>query len=338
MKIVLDAMGSDARPAPDVEGAVLAGREFGITVILVGDQDRIKAELAKHDTRGLDLPIVHASAEIGMTEHVDAVKAKKEASMNVGIRLVKEKQADAFVTAGNSGAAMAAALFGLGRIKGIERPALGTIYPTAKGRTFLLDVGANTEVKPEYLYQFAVMGSAYAERVMGIQKPSVALLSNGEEEGKGPLVVREAYALLKSSGLNFIGNAEGKDVPKGIADVVVSDGYAGNIVIKLSEGLAETLIGFIKSEIKQRPLAVAGAVLAKPAFDALRSKVDYAEFGGAILLGVNGVTIIGHGRSNAKAIKSALRVGKQAVEGHMLDAIRSGLGKTTAQGTDPKTT
>ncbi len=325
MKIALDAMGSDARPVPDVEGAVQAAREFGISVALVGDESKIKTELTKYDTRGLDLPITHTPTEIGMTDHVDAVKVKKNASLNVGVRLVKEKEADAFVTAGNSGAAMAAALFGLGRIKGIERPALGSVFPTAYGRCFILDIGVNTEVKPEYLYQFAVMGSAYAKRVMGMANPRVALLSNGEEEGKGPMVVRDAYALLKNSRLNFIGNAEAKDVPRGIADVIVCDGFAGNVLIKAAEGVAETLVGFIKDEIKKRPLAVVGALLAKPAFDALKIRLDYAEFGGGILLGVDGVTIIGHGRSNAKAIKNALRVGKQAVEGGMLDAIRAGL-------------
>lgn len=325
MKIALDAMGSDARPAPDVEGAILAAREYKLSVALVGDESKIKAELAKFDTSGLDLPIVHTPVEIGMTEHVEAVRAKRDASMNVAVRMVKQKEADAFVTAGNSGAAMAAALFGLGRIRGIERPGLGSVYPTATGFCFLIDIGANTEVKPEYLCQFGMMGAAYAQRVMGISSPRVALLSNGEEEGKGPLVVRDAYALLRKTSLNFVGNAEGKDVPQGIADVVVSDGFAGNIVIKLSEGLAQTLVGFIKSEIKKRPLAVLGALLAKPAFDALKNKLDYAEFGGAILLGVDGVSIIGHGRSNAKAIKNAIRVAKQAVEGNMLDAIRTGV-------------
>ncbi len=325
MKIALDAMGSDARPVPDVEGAVLAAKEYGISIALVGDEAKIRTELAKYDTRGLDLPIVQTAAEIGMTEHVEAVRAKRDASMNVAVRMVKQHEADAFVTAGNSGAAMAASLFGLGRIRGIERPGLGSIYPTATGRCFLLDIGANTEVKPEYLCQFGLMGAAYAQRVMGIPNPRVALLSNGEEEGKGPLVVRDAYTLLKETKLNFVGNAEGKDVPLGVADVVVSDGFAGNVVIKLSEGLAQTLVGFIKSEIKKRPLAVVGALLAKPAFDALKDKLDYAEFGGAILLGVDGVSIIAHGRSNAKAIKNAIRVAKQAVEGKMLDAIRAGV-------------
>jgi glycerol-3-phosphate acyltransferase PlsX len=328
MKIVLDAMGSDTRPVPDVEGAVLAAREFGITVILAGDEAKIKAELAKYDTRGLDLPIVHAPTDIGMIEHIEAVKAKKDASMNIGMRLVKQKEADAFVTAGNTGAAMAAAIvgpFALGRIKGIKRPALTAIFPTATGRSLLLDIGANTEVKPEYLYQFALMGSIYAQKCMGIPSPRVALLSNGEEEGKGPMVVRDAYALLKNSKLNFIGNAEGGDIPQGNADVIVSDGYVGNVVIKLSESLSKTLVGFIKDEIKKRPIAVAGAALAKPAFDALKARLDPSEVGGGILLGVDGVVIIGHGRSDAKAIKNALRVAKEAVEGNVVELIRSGL-------------
>ena len=329
MKIALDAMGSDARPVPDVEGAVMAAREFGVTVILVGDESKIKTELTRHDARGLNLPIVHAPADIGMTEHVDAVKSKKDASMNVAMRLVREKQADAFVTAGNTGAAMAAAIAGpflLGRIKGVKRPALTTTLPTATGRTLLLlDIGANADVKPEYLYQFAIMGAAYAEKVMGVANPRVMLLSNGEEEGKGPIVVREAYALLKQSQLNFIGNAEGRDIPKGSADVIVTDGFTGNVAIKLSESLARTLVGFIRAEIKKRPLAVAGAALAKPAFDALKSRLDPAEYGGGILLGVDGVVIIGHGSSNATAIKNAIRVAKEAVEGNVVQVIRTGL-------------
>lgn len=329
MRIALDAMGSDARPVPDVEGAIQAAREFGVSIVLVGDEPRIEGEARKHNRQGIDLSIVHTPIEISMTDHVEAVRAKKDASMNVGIRLLKQKEADAFVTAGNSGAAMAAALFGLGRIRGIERPALGTVYPTAVGRSFLLDIGANTEVKPVYLSQFALMGSAYAECVMGLRNPRVALLSNGEEEGKGPATVREAYGLLKESKLNFVGNVEGKDVPQGAADVIVSDGFAGNVVIKLSEGLAQTLVGFIRAEIKSRPLAVIGAALAKPAFDALKRRLDYAEFGGAILLGVDGVVVIAHGRSNAKAIKNAIRVAKQAVVGNMLDAIKSSVQKTS---------
>jgi len=328
MKIALDAMGSDAHPVPDVAGAVLAARAYNVTVILVGDENKIKAELAQHDTRGLDLPIVHAPTAIGMTEHVEAVKAKKDASMNLAAKLVREKQADAFVTAGNTGAAMAAAIAGpylLGRIQGIKRPALTTTLPTATGRVLLLDIGANADVKPEYLFQFALMGSLYAEKCLGIPNPRVGLLSNGEEEGKGPQVVRDAYALLKQSQLNFVGNAEGRDIPKGTMDVIVCDGYVGNVAIKLSESLAKMLVGFIKDEIKKRPLAVLGALLAKPAFDALKARLDPSEVGGGILLGVDGVVIIGHGSSDSKAIKNAIRVAKEAVEGNVVELIRSGV-------------
>jgi phosphate acyltransferase len=325
MKIALDAMGSDTRPIPDVAGAVLAAREFGLTVILVGDESKIKPELAKHDTTGLDLPIVHTPTEIGMHEHIEVVKSKKDASMNVAVKLVRQKEADAFVTVGNSGAAMAASLLGLGRIKGIERPAFAAVVPSDRAPTLCLDIGANADVKPEYLVQFALMGSIYMEKVMGVSNPRVALLSNGEEEGKGTMVVRDAYALLKQSKINFIGNAEGKDVLHGFADVVVSDGFAGNVMVKTMEGTAEVLIDFLKTEIKKRPIATLGASLAKPAFDALKLRLDYAEIGGAPMLGVDGVTIIGHGRSNAKAVKNAIRAAKRAVEQNMLDAIRAGL-------------
>lgn len=321
--IVLDAMGGDNAPAAVVDGAVQAARAFPVEIILVGRQEVIEQELAKHDTQGLSLPIVHASEVVEMTDHTMAVKEKKDASMVVGVRLVKEGKAEAFVTMGNSGGAMAAALFGLGRIRGIERPALGSVYPTATGWCFILDIGANTEVKPEYLYQFALMGAAYAEKVMGVARPRVALLSNGEEEGKGTQIVRDAYELLKKSPLNFVGNAEGKDVPKGLADVVVTDGFTGNVLIKLSEGLAETLIGFLKGEIKKRPLAVAGAMLAKPAFDALKRRLDYAEFGGGILLGVEGNVIVGHGRSNARAVRNAIRIAAQTVDQKLVGTIRS---------------
>jgi glycerol-3-phosphate acyltransferase PlsX len=328
MKIVLDAMGSDTHPVPDIEGAVWAARELNVSVILVGDENQVKPELAKHNTGGLDVSIVHAPTAIGMTEHVEAVKEKKDASMNIGIKLVKEKHADAFVTAGNTGAAMAAAIVGphaLGRIRGIKRPALTVTMPTATGRTLLLDVGANADVKPEYLYQFALMGSIYAERAMGIANPRVGLLSNGEEEGKGPLIVRDAYAMLKSAKINFLGNAEGRDIPAGTFDVIVCDGYVGNVVIKLSESLAKTLVGFIRAEIKKRPVAIAGAALAKPAFDALKIRLDPSEFGGGVLLGVDGVVIIGHGRSDAKAIKNAIRVAKETVAGNVVDLIRAGV-------------
>ncbi len=326
MRIVLDAMGGDYAPPVAVEGGVWAAREYGIEVILVGREEEVRRELDKHDTSGLSLPIVHASQVIEMEEYpAAAVKAKKDSSMVVGMKLVKHGEADAFVSAGNSGGVMAAALFHLGRIRGIKRPALSTIYPTTLGLCFLLDVGANTDCKPEYLLQFAYMGAVYAERVLGIPNPRVGIVSNGEEETKGSILVQEAHQLLKKSGLNFIGNVEGKDIPAGMADVVVTDGFTGNVIAKLSEGLATALLGIIKEEVKRNPLATLGALLSKPAFDNVKRRLDYAEFGGAPLLGVDGVVIVAHGRSNAKAIKNAVRVAKQAVEGEMLTAIKEGL-------------
>jgi glycerol-3-phosphate acyltransferase PlsX len=326
MKIVLDAMGGDYAPPVAVEGGVWAAREYGVEVILVGREEDVRRELAKHDTSDLSLPVVHASQVIEMEEHpATAVKAKKDSSMVVGMDLVKRGEAEAFVTMGNSGGALAAALFGLGRIRGIKRPALSTVYPTTPGLCFLLDVGANTDCKPEYLLQFAHMGVAYAERVLGIANPRVGIVSNGEEEGKGSILVQEAYQLLKKSGLNFIGNVEGKDIPAGMADVVVTDGFTGNVIAKLSEGLAASLLSVIKEEIKKNPLATVGALLSKPAFNKVGKRLDYAEFGGAPLLGVDGVVIVGHGRSNAKAVKNAVRVAKRAVEGEMLAAIKEGL-------------
>jgi len=326
MRIVLDAMGGDHAPPVAVEGGVWAAREYGIEVVLVGREEDVRRELAKHDTSGLSLSVVHASQVIEMEEHpAAAVKAKRDSSMVVGMDLLKQGEADAFVSAGNSGGVMAAALFRLGRIRGIKRPALSTIYPTTTGLCFMLDVGANTDCKPEYLLQFACMGVAYAERVLGIANPRVGLVSNGEEETKGSILVQEAHQLLKKSGLNFIGNVEGKDIPAGMADVVVTDGFTGNVIGKLSEGLAESLLTVIKEEVKKSPLATLGALLSKPAFDKVKKRLDYAEFGGAPLLGVDGVVIVAHGRSNAKAIKNAVRVAKQAVEGGMLAAIKEGL-------------
>jgi glycerol-3-phosphate acyltransferase PlsX len=323
MKIVLDAMGGDHAPPVAVEGGVWAAREYGIEVILVGREEDVRRELAKYDTSGLSLPIVHASQVIEMVEHpAAAVKAKKDSSMVVGMDLVKRGQVDAFVSAGNSGGVMAAALFRLGRIRGIRRPALSTVYPTTTGLCFMLDVGANTDCKPEYLLQFGYMGAAYAERVLGIANPRVGIVSNGEEETKGSTLVQEAHQLLKKSGLNFIGNVEGKDIPAGMADVVVTDGFTGNVIAKLSEGLATSLLGIIKEEVKRNPLATVGALLSRPAFEQVRKRLDYAEFGGAPLLGVGGVVIVAHGRSSAKAVKNAVRVAKQAVGGGMLAAIK----------------
>ena len=326
MKILVDAMGSDHYPQPDVAGAVQAAREYGVEIVLVGNRDVVEPELARHELSGLQVSTVHASQVIEMQEHpAAAVKSKTDSSMVVGMRMLRQGQVDAFVSAGNSGGVLAAALFNLGRIKSVKRPALSSVFPTRKGSCFLLDLGANTDCKPEYLLQFAVMGSIYAQRVLGVTNPRVAIVSIGEEEGKGSMLVQAAYPLLKASALNFVGNAEGKDVPAGLADVIVTDGFTGNVIVKLSEGVVAFLLDIIKEEIKSRPLASVGALLAKPAFDQVKKRLDWREYGGGPLLGVDGVVIVAHGKSDALAIKNAVRVAKQAVAEGMLDAIRDGI-------------
>lgn len=329
-KIAVDAMGSDRRPTPDVQGAVAAAREYPIQILLVGPQARLHEELNKIGDIPPTLQIVNATQEIAMSEHpARAVKEKRDSSIVVGIELVKQGQADAFVSMGNTGAVLAAAVLYLQRLKGILRPALAAIYPTPRGPTLILDIGANTDCKPEWLEQFAWMGQVYARAVLGLSAPRVALLANGEEETKGSQAVQEAHLGLKRRagewGMNFIGNIEGKDIPAHAADVVVCDGFDGNIVIKLSEGLAQVLTDLIESELRRNPLTLVGGALALPAFRRVRRMLDYAEYGGGPLLGVNGVVIIGHGRSNARAVQNAIRVAKQAVESRILDAIRAGI-------------
>ena len=326
MKIVLDAMGSDRHPQPDVEGAVQAAREFSVEVVLVGQREAIEQELVKHDASGLPLSIVHASQVLEMTDEPSrAAKRKKDSSMVVGMDLLKQKQADAFVSAGNSGGVLAVALLYLGRIRGVKRPALSAVLPTRTGGCLMLDVGANADCKPLYLQQFAVMGSIYAKRVMGITDPRVAIVSNGEEEGKGNTLVRETYALLKESNLNFVGNAEGKDILSGLADVIVTDGFTGNVAVKLAEGVSGFILQVLEEEIRSRPLATVGALLAKPAFSQVKKRLDYREYGGAPLLGVDGTVIVGHGRSDALAITNAIRMAKQAVEKGTINAIRDAI-------------
>lgn len=331
MKIAVDAMGGDHAPAVVVEGAVEAGRAFPAEIVLVGREEAIRAELARHDLTGLPLSVVHASQVIEMKEHPAAVvKTKPDSSMSVALRLVKDGAADAFVTAGNTGGALIAALFTLRRIRGIRRPALATVYPTMKGFCLLLDVGANTDCKAEWLLQFALMGSAYAERVMGLPNPRIGLVSNGEEETKGSQLVQEAHRLLRASGLNFIGNVEGKDIAPHMADVVVTDGFTGNVIIKLSEGLGTMMKAMIREEITRDPVSSIGGLFAKRAFDRVAVRTDYSEYGGGALLGVNGVVIVAHGRSNARAIRSAIRVAIRAVEQRVVDAIYRGLQETAA--------
>ncbi|MGQ9456773.1 MAG: phosphate acyltransferase PlsX [Anaerolineae bacterium] len=327
MRILLDAMGGDHAPQVTVEGAVWAAREFGVEVVLVGREEDLRRELAKHETVGLPLTLVHASEVVEMHEHpAMAVRAKRDSSMVVGMKMLKQGEVDAFVSMGNTGGVLAAALLHLGRIPGVMRPALSTVYPTVKGFCLILDVGANTDCRPQWLQQFALMGSIYAERVLGVAQPKVGLVSNGEEETKGSQLVQETHQLLKETpGLHFIGNVEGKDIAPGMADVVVTDGFTGNVIIKLSEGLAWMFKTLAREELKRSPVALLGGLLARGAFDGLADRLDYAKYGGAPLLGVDGVVIIGHGRSNALAVRNAIRVAQQAVEGRVLGTIKEGL-------------
>lgn len=326
MRVALDAMGGDHAPEVVVEGGVQAAREYGLEVILVGKEDVVKKELAKYDTAGLSLPVVHASEVLEMDEEpARAARTKRDSSMAVGMRLVKEGHADAFASAGHSGGVMATALFTLGRIKGVKRPAGSTVFPTKTGLSFMLDVGMNTDCKPEWLLQFAIMGTVYAEKVLGMENPRVAIISNGEEEGKGSQLVKATTPLLKASHLNFVGNAEGKDIVSGMAEVIVTDGFTGNVAVKAAEGVAEMLLSLLKAEIKKRPLAALGGLLAQGAFKEVQRRLDYSEYGGAPLLGVKGVVIIGHGRSNAKAIKNMVRVAAETAKGDTLRAIQEGV-------------
>ena len=327
MRIVLDAMGTDDYPAPDVEGAVLAAREWGDEIILVGDETQVRAELEKHDTAGLKLELVHASEVIEMTDKpADAARAKKDSSMRVGMNLVRDGQADAFVSAGNTGGLLAVAtLHSVKRIRGVKRPALTAVLPLAAGRVTLLDVGANADCKPEFLYQFGVMGSVYTQRVLGVEEPRVALLSNGEEPGKGNTLIKETFELMKASKLNFVGNVEGKEMIAAEADVVVADGFTGNVALKTVEAVARMLNDLIREELMSNPLTILGGLLAKSAFRRVARKIDPFEVGGVPLLGVNGVVIGAHGRSNGWAIRNAIRQARLAVNGDMLNAIKSGL-------------
>ena len=333
MRIALDAMGSDEHPAPDVAGAVMAARELGIAIVLVGDEQQLKQELEKHNSRNLKIDIVHADDVIDMGDRPsDVIKSKNASSMHVGLQLVKEQSANGFVTVGNTGVAHAVAtLKTLRRIPGIKRPALSAIFPIAGRMIIFVDVGANTDSKPEWLAQYAIMGSIYAERVLGIPNPQVALLSNGEEEGKGNALTREADILLRTLDLNYIGNAEPQEVTKGRVDVLVSDGFAGNVLVKTFEASTRYLADLIRDELSRNVFSKLSGLLAGPAFRRVRKRVDTFEVGGAPLLGVNGVVIVGHGRSNATAIKNAINQARQAAEGNLIDAIQEGLQRVPEQ-------
>lgn len=324
MRIALDAMGSDTCPQADVAGGVLAARELGHTVLLVGDEQQIKVELSRLNAAGLPIEIVHAEQQVLMTDTpAKAGKEKPRSSMHVGMELVNSGAAEAFVTAGNTGAALAiATLHTLCRIPGVKRPALSGIYPMRGHKIVVLDLGANADSRPEWLVQFAAMGSIYARRALGIASPRVGLLSNGEEEGKGNAAIKEATAVLRASRLNFVGNVEPKEVVRGEIDVVVSDGFVGNIFLKTFEASASYLTETIRGEVTSDALSMLGGLLLRPAFRRVRRRMDTGEVGGAPLLGVNGVVIIGHGRSDALAVKNAVRQAALAVEGRVIEMIR----------------
>ena len=326
MKIVLDCMGGDFGPGPNVEAAVNIARTRGYEIVLVGKQELLRPLLVQHNTANLHLPIVHASEVIEMHEHpAHAVKAKKNSSMVIGMQMVKNGDADAFVTMGNTGGALAAGLFHLGRIRGVLRPCLSSAFPTARGWVLLADLGANTDCKPEWLAQFALMGSIYSERVMNVRHPRGALVSNGEEETKGSELVQTAHQLLKKLPINFIGNAEGRDLPAGNADVFITDGFTGNVIVKVSEGMGSFINGMLKEEIMRNLKNKLGGLLIRDAVARVKKRTDYEEIGGAPLLGVDGVVIIGHGRSKARAISSALLRAAETVDRGVVSAIESGL-------------
>lgn len=328
MRIVLDAMGSDKFPDPEIEGAVMAAREFGDEIIMTGDEARLRPLLdAKlKDAPDAKVTIVHAKDVVAMGDKpAFASRQKAENSMAVGMHWVKEGQGDAFVTMGNTGAALTNGLLIFKRIRGVKRPALTVSLPTRKGRALMLDIGANADCKPEYLFQFAIMGSVYANKVLGVSNPKVATLSNGEEDSKGNALVKESVALLRKSKLNYIGNVESKEFYAGEADVVVTDGFTGNIFIKTSESVASFMSDMIRENIVKSPLTTLGGLLVRPAFGAIRKKMDPTEIGGAPLLGVDGIVIVGHGRSNAYAVRSAINVARVAVQEKMVEAIRAEL-------------
>ena len=326
VRVALDAMGGDHAPAVPVAGAVAAAREMpDVEVILVGDEGALAAELRRH-AGAPALRTVHAAEVVAMDETpANAVRAKRENSMSVALRLVKGGGADAFVTAGNTGAALAAAMFELGRIRGIRRPALAVQLPGLGGPYLLLDVGANADCRPHDLVQFGLMGHVYSNRVLRVASPRVGLVSNGEEEGKGNELVKEAYGLLKASGLRFVGNVEGKDLPHNPVDVAITDGFTGNVLLKTAEGMATLIVESIKGAAKSSLRGKLGGWLLRPALRQALARLDPSEVGGAPLLGVDGVALVGHGRSDEKAIVSLIRAGADVARQGLVAAIADGL-------------
>jgi glycerol-3-phosphate acyltransferase PlsX len=330
-KIAVDAMGGDHAPANEVEGALQAARDLRVGVILVGQEERIQEELRRQGYHPrisrLPIEVVNATEVITMDEPVaNAVRRKRDSSIRVAARLVRDGRAQGLVSAGNTGAVMATSKLVIGTLPSVDRPALAAVVPTLKGQgTVLLDVGANSECKPEHLKQFAIMGSIYSRSILGVRYPKVGLMSIGEEEAKGTDLTKEAAPLLRHAPIHFIGNVEGRDIYTGEVDVIVSDGFTGNVILKTSEGLVEAVMGLLKTELGQTILTQVGAILSRTAFRSVKKRLDYSEFGGAPLLGTKQICVICHGRSNAKAIRNAIRVAKEFYEGKLNQKIESEL-------------
>jgi glycerol-3-phosphate acyltransferase PlsX len=340
MRIVLDAMGSDTCPEPELAAAVEAAHLFGEEIILVGPSSILGPRLQAMGASASRVRLVDATETITMQDKgmALALKAKRrnsKTSMAIGVDLVKTGEADAFVTAGNTGGAMATAFFRLETIPGVERPALTATFPVKNGFCIVLDIGANPDCKPEHLFQFAIMGSIFAQKVRGVTNPRVAILSNGEEGGKGNELVKNTYPLLEGSGLNFIGNVEGKELFSGEADVVVTDGFTGNILLKSTEAVAKLIMEIMQQQLRSNPISMVGGALAKPSLVKLKDMLNPDEYGAAPLLGVKGVVFIGHGRSNAHALVSAIKATRSAVEANVLEsiqtAIQEGIQKVTVK-------
>lgn len=317
LRIAVDAMGGDYAPVEIVKGAVIAAKEYNVPLLLVGKEDLINQELSKHNTKGLDIKIKHADEVIEMDESPSkALRAKKNSSIVLTVKAVADGEAQALVAAGSTGAAMAASLLGLGRLPGIVRPAISCLLPSLKKPIVLIDAGANTDCDPKMLYQFAIMGRTFAKSVLGYENPSVGIMNIGAEEGKGNELVKEAHNLLKEhkEELNFIGNIEGRDIVKGDCHVIVCDGFVGNVILKVVEGVGSMMFSLIKEQFTANIFTKMLALLVRPLFKNIKAKVNYEEYGGALLLGVKGITVISHGSSKAFAIKNAIRVAKEAVD------------------------
>ncbi len=328
MRIAIDGMGGDRAPGEIVAGVVQAAKESDFSLILVGDQNLLRAELEKYPKSPKNISVHHAGSFIRMDESATAsVRKKKDSSISICADLVKENQADAIVTAGHTGAAVAAAVLKLRLLEGVERPGIGIVFPTLGTPTLLIDVGANIDPKPVHYLQYGIMGEAYFRYIMKKNRPSIGILNIGEEETKGHESIKEAHQLLNKSKLHFVGNVEGRDIFNGSVDIIVCDGFTGNVVLKVAESIADVVSKLLKSEMKKSPITMLGAFLAMPAFNALKKEVDYAEYGGAPLLGINGSCIISHGSSNARAIRNAIHVAsefvKYRVNQHIVEAIAS---------------